>query len=89
MRLVSPIAIQRNTYDGQAKGCWAVFQVGYTRMLLRKFWFKDQDAFPSLWLRLWAPSQGEDYAYRRRWFSLALLGRSIFHLNPDRGYCGR
>lgn len=85
----SPIAIQRHTYDGQAKACWCVIQVGYTRFLFRKFWCRNQDTRPFLWVRLWAPSQSAHDNYRRRWFSLSISGRSIFHVHPDSGYCGR
>lgn len=56
-RLISPIGIQRDTLDGQAKACWGVIQLGYTRIMLRKFWFKDQEARVVFWLRLWAPMQ--------------------------------
>lgn len=83
-RLVSPIGIQRNTYDGQAKACWGVVQVGYTRFMFRKLWFKDQEKRPVFWLRLFAPSD-----YRRRWFYLNLAGKTLININPESGYCGR
>lgn len=90
IRLTSLIAIQRNVYDGQAKACWGVIQVGYTRLMFRKPWFRDQNQRPTFWLRLWSPMQRDSWTgYHRRWCYLNVLGVTLFNINPDRGYCGR